>query len=197
MSTRRSNTDGRVARGERTRDALVEAHAELLREGVLKPTGKALADRAGVSLRTLWLNFGDREGLLKATTAYWDSADKALYEPVDPTLPQADRIERYCAQRSIRLEQLAPAARSAILGEPFSEALSASRRLHVDRLESDIAAAFGPELEASGSQRSALATALFIASSSSAWATMRDDFSLDVDAATAVMKFTVQTLLAP
>ncbi len=69
MPTQRQHTDGRVARGERTREAIVAAHTALLREGVLKPTGQAIADRAGVSVRTLWANFKDFEALLKETTA--------------------------------------------------------------------------------------------------------------------------------
>src|SRR5215212_2568003 len=114
------HSDGRIARGERTREAIVEAHAALLREGVLKPTAKAIAERAGISPRTLWINFKDLETLLEATTAYWLDADAALRTPVDASLPLDERIEHFCRQRGHRLELLAPAARSAVLGEPFS-----------------------------------------------------------------------------
>jgi TetR/AcrR family transcriptional regulator, regulator of autoinduction and epiphytic fitness len=49
--------DGRVARAERSRRAIVAAHLALIDEGDLRPTGERIAERAGVSLRSLWTNF--------------------------------------------------------------------------------------------------------------------------------------------
>ncbi|KQV74785.1 TetR family transcriptional regulator [Aeromicrobium sp. Root344] len=189
------HSDGRIARGERTRDAIVEAHAGLLREGVLKPTAKVIAERAGVSLRTLWLNFKDLETLLEATTAYWLDADAALRRPIDPDLPLADRIDRYCTQRVSRLEHIAPAARSSALGEPFSAALQRSRHEHVERALQDLDATFGRELDEAGTDRTVLADALFAASSWPAWSSLRDDLGLDADAATAILRTTLTRLL--
>jgi AcrR family transcriptional regulator len=192
---RQHNTDGRIARGERTREAIVEAHAALLREGVLKPTGKTIAARAGVSLRTLWLNFNDLEALFTATTAYWQDADAALREDIDPALPLDERIDLYCAQRARRLEHLAPAARSAALGEPFSAALARGRAALVRRLESDIEQVFGAELSGSGADQAVLRQALFVAGSWPTWLSLRDDWALDADDATAVMRHTLNALL--
>ena len=189
------HSDGRIARGERTREAIVEAHAELLREGVLKPTAKVIAERAGVSLRTLWLNFKDLETLLEATTAYWLDADSALRRPVDPGIALTERIELYCAQRVRRLEHIAPAARSSALGEPFSAALQRSRHEHVERALQDLDATFGRELDAAGPDRPLLADALFAASSWPAWSSLRDDLGLDVDAAAAILRLTLGRLL--
>lgn len=189
------HSDGRIARGERTREAIVEAHAELLRDGVLKPTAKVIAERAGVSLRTLWLNFKDLETMLEATTAYWLDADAALRHAIDPGEPLPERIELYCAQRVRRLEHLAPAARSSVLGEPFSAALQRSRHEHVKRALEDLEATFGPELDAAGDDRAALTNALFAASSWPTWLSLRDDLGLDVDAATEILRTTFSRLL--
>ena len=41
-------TDGRSARSQRTRNAVVDALLELNREGNLRPTAKEIAERAGV-----------------------------------------------------------------------------------------------------------------------------------------------------
>lgn len=190
------SADGRVARGERTREAVVEAHAALLREGTLKPTGKVIAERAGISLRAFWLNFNDLETLLQATTAYWLQSDERLRRAVDPALPLERRVDDYCAQRVARLENIAPAVRSAVLGEPFSPALQASRHDHVRRSLDDLGEAFAPELAAAGPHRETLATSLFLATSWSTWINLRDDLDLDVDAAAAVMHHTLTALLA-
>jgi TetR/AcrR family transcriptional regulator of autoinduction and epiphytic fitness len=187
--------DGRVARGERTRGAIVEAHAALLREGTLKPTGKVIAERAGISLRTLWLNFNDLEALLEATTAYWLASDDQLRRPIDPALPLDRRIDDYCAQRATRLENILPAVRSAVLGEPFSAALQASRRTHVQRTLDDLSDVFGPELAVSGSDRTELAASLFIATSWATWVSLRDDLGLEPRAAADVLRRNIAVLL--
>ncbi|KAA1395707.1 TetR/AcrR family transcriptional regulator [Aeromicrobium ginsengisoli] len=189
------HTDGRIARGERTRDAIVEAHAGLLREGVLKPTAKVIAERAGVSLRTLWLNFKDLETLLEATTAYWLDADAALRQPIDPDVPLSERIDAFCQQRAVRLEHLAPAARSAVLGEPFSSALAAARRELIDRLRRDLLDTFGAELAVEGGADGALCLGLMAATSGMTWSFARDDLGRDVADARAIMRDTVTRLL--
>jgi TetR/AcrR family transcriptional regulator of autoinduction and epiphytic fitness len=196
VTEQKRNTDGRIARGERTRDAIVEAHTALLREGVLKPTGKVIAARAGISLRTLWLNFNDLESLLRATTSYWLDADARLRRPIDPDLALPERIELYCRQRALRLEHIAPGARSATLGEPFSEVLQESRRAHVQRSVEDLALTFGRELAAAGDESQALAAALFLATGLPGWLSLRDDLALDVEAAEAVMRRSLVALLA-
>jgi TetR/AcrR family transcriptional regulator of autoinduction and epiphytic fitness len=193
--TVRRHSDGRVARGERTREAIVEAHAELLREGVLKPTAKVIAERAGVSVRTLWLNFKDLETLLEATTEYWLDADAALREGIDPSLPLADRIDVFCWQRALRLEHLAPAARSAVLGEPFSPALAAARRELIERLRRDLVETFPTELAAAGGADGALCLGLMAAASGMTWSFARDDLGRDTDDAAAIMRDTFVRLL--
>ena len=55
--------DGRTVRAERTRQALVDALLGLLDAGVLSPTAAAIAQRAGVSERSLFQHFPDREAL--------------------------------------------------------------------------------------------------------------------------------------
>ena len=192
------STDGRVARGERTRDAIIEAHTGLLREGVLKPTGRVIADRAGVSVRTLWANFKDLEALLQATTAYWDAADQQLLVTVDPARPLAERVEAFCVQRGQRLEHLAPAARSAALGEPFSEALARSRQTHIDRLQSEIEALFAGELaSAAAAGDETLKYALITATGWPTWQLLHDDLNLSSDEVVAVMRTTCHALLDP
>lgn len=192
---RRHNTDGRIARGERTREAIVAAHTELLRDGNLKPTGKMIAERAGVSVRTVWLNFKDLEALLDATTEFWMAEDDKLWRPIDQSLPLPERIADFSAQRGRRLENIAPAARSAKLGEPFSPSLQASRRRHVVRARSEVESIFAPELDEVGADRELLIHGIIVAVSWPAWEYLRDDFGVTVAEATAIMRHTLGILL--
>lgn len=190
-------SDGRRRRGERTRRTIVEAHSALLREGDLKPTAQAIAERAGVSVRTLWVAFGDMEGLLDATTDYWLKSDWELRDPVEADRPLEERLDRFCAERARRLENIAPAARSAALAEPFSRALQSSRRHHVQRVRDAVEEVFAAELDARDPDaREELAVAMTTAASWNAWSLMRDDLGLDVATATGVVRRSLESLLA-
>lgn len=56
-------TDGRIARSGRTREAIAAALLELLEEGVSQPRAQHIAERAEVSVRTVFQHFDDMEGL--------------------------------------------------------------------------------------------------------------------------------------
>lgn len=195
---RRENRDGRVARGERTRRAIVESHAALLREGELRPTAKLVSERAGISVRALWLNFGDMDALMAATGQYWLDCDARLRTQVSPDLPLTERIEQWCAQRCRRLEDLAPAAASAQLVEPFSPSLTRSRRAHFDRLHGDLVHTFGAEIGTGTDAASAspLHMALFGFSTSMTWRVLRRDQGLSVEEASTLLRQIFTRLLA-
>jgi AcrR family transcriptional regulator len=55
--------DGRVLRGQRNRDALLRAYTELLAEGVWQPRAQDVAERAGLSVRSLFQHFPDLRAL--------------------------------------------------------------------------------------------------------------------------------------
>jgi len=55
--------DGRVRRGERSREAIVSAQFELIADGVPRPTAQQVAEKAKVNIRTVM------ESVLKALLA--------------------------------------------------------------------------------------------------------------------------------
>lgn len=55
--------DGRVLRGQRNRDSLLRAYTELLAEGVWQPRAQDVAERAGLSVRSLFQHFPDLRAL--------------------------------------------------------------------------------------------------------------------------------------
>ncbi len=185
-----------MARRHVTRQRIVEAHAALLREGDLQPTAAVVAARAGVSVRALWTNFKDVEGLRAATTDYWIDADEELVEPVDPSAPLDERIARFCAQRQRRLERLAPAARSSMIALHRSPELVRSRQLHIARLRRELERIFAREL-GEAPDRDELLSALMLAASWTSWLLLRDDLGEGVEAASAIIRRTLQALLAP
>jgi AcrR family transcriptional regulator len=57
-------SDGRAVRSARSHRAIVDAMRALHADGDLHPTARRIAERAGVSLRTVWQQFADMEALL-------------------------------------------------------------------------------------------------------------------------------------
>ncbi|MDH6462977.1 TetR/AcrR family transcriptional regulator of autoinduction and epiphytic fitness [Micromonospora sp. A200] len=190
-----ARVDGRSARAERTRTAIVDAHLALIDEGDLRPTGERIAERAGVSLRTLWTNFKDMETLFAATGRRVSERQESMVRPISPELPLTRRIGEFSAQRARMLEVLAPSARASALREPFSPQLRRNREGNIDRVRGEIETVFGPELAHAGPGREQLLDALTVASTWSAWSMMRDAMGLDVEAARATLTRIVGALL--
>jgi AcrR family transcriptional regulator len=187
--------DGRTARAQRTRAAIVDAHLGLLARGDLKPTGERIAEAAGVSLRTLWTSFKDMETLFAAAGQRLIERQLEVFKPVDVDMPLRRRVDAFCRQRARMLEILAPAARAAVLYEPFSAALRRNRTIELGRVRDEISDLFAIELADAGGGADELRHALVATSTFACWSVLRDQLGLSVDAAREVMTRTVDALL--
>lgn len=186
-------TDGRHARRDRTRAAVVDALVALIRDGELVPTGARIAERAGISTRALWSNFTDLEAVYDATGRWLLSLQGA--GPIPADLPRAERIERYCARRVEAVEAIAPFGRANRVKEPTSAALRRNRGRFVERIREEVEQVFAPELARAGEHGADYAALLTVACSWSHWAVLREDLDLDVERAGALMRRSVTALL--
>ena len=184
--------DGRTARSERTRNAIVDAQLQLIREGDLRPTADRIAKQAGVSLRALWSHFADMEALFAASGQRVLEVRDDSHRPIPPKLPLGDRIEAYCRQRARLLEQIAPTAKAAAIKEPFSDTLQRYRRLHVERVRDELSVLFAPEIDGNDE----LLNALTAVSMWPTWSTWREAMNLSVNASRATLARTIKSLLA-
>ena len=124
MGTERKQRDGRTVRAERTRHALVEALLALLNEGRLRPTAAEIAERAGVSERSVFQHFPDREALLEAVAREQYERVMPTIRPVDASLSLAKRIDEFVAQRATLYERASGVRRAALLMEPESDVVA-------------------------------------------------------------------------
>jgi len=191
--TAEERVDGRTARAERTRAAIVDAHLALIGEGDLRPTGERIAERAGVSLRALWTNFKDMETLFEASGARVLAEYDAAFAPVPPDLPRTERVARYCRQRARLLQLISAPARAAAMREPFSPQLRRNRQKHIERLREEVDVLFARELATPGG--ATLRDAVIAASMWPAWSMLREGLSLSAAEAEAVMTRTITALL--
>ncbi len=112
--------DGRLARGARARAAIVEALLALIERGDLRPSAARVAERAGVSLRSVFQHFSDVESLFATAAARQAERLAPLVGAAPDEGPLPRRLDAFVRKRARLLETVAPVRRAAILVEPFS-----------------------------------------------------------------------------
>jgi TetR/AcrR family transcriptional regulator, regulator of autoinduction and epiphytic fitness len=192
----KSAKDGRTVRAERTRQALVDALFALLEDGELRPTAERIAERAGVSERSVFQHFPDREALFEAVAHQQYELIVRGAEPVDASRPLRERIDAFAQERGRVLEQITPVRRAAVLIEHESEVvagwLTSARRGAAGEVER----VFRRELErVEPGERAVLLAALVSASAWPAWEGYRSHQGLGIDRARAAMRATIAALL--
>lgn len=187
--------DGRSARSARTHDAIVEACVALVAEGDLRPTGPRIAERAGVSVRSIFQHFTDLEALFSAVGRKVADRVAPHIVAIDPALPQAERIEQFCEQRAAVLEELTPIMRAALVHAPTSEVINAQFDAGHQFFRDQVDQVFAPELEASPDP-ARLHHAIAVATAWGTWELLRRGQGLEVADAQRVMAFLLVSLLA-
>src|ERR1700716_2205855 len=136
--------DGRAARSLRTRNRVVDALLDLIDEGHVRPPAARVAQRAGVSLRSVYQHFDDLETLFHVAGERHRQRFAHL-EPL-PALPAGlePRIAAYVAHRARWMEAVSPMARAAALQAPFSPGIAARQAAGRQRHRDGLAAAFAP-----------------------------------------------------
>jgi len=146
--------DGRRARREQNRAAVVEALVELYREGTYEPSSAQIAERAGLSPRSLFRYFEDVDDLNRAAIEQQlGRARPLLVVDARPEEPTAVKVERLVEARLRLFEAIAPAARAARVSawrHPVVATQVASSRAY---LREQLKRLFAPELAALGATR--------------------------------------------
>lgn len=196
MAATTSTTDGRAARAARTRDAVVEALLTLIDEGNLRPTAREIADRAGVSLRSVYVHFDDLEDLFTEAAGKQYQRMAALITRLPTDGPLADRIDAFVAQRCRLMETSASVRNAALLQEPFSPTLAKVMHLVRKAARDEVQRVFRRELDrCSETARERLVAAVDVTSSGPSWETLRRHHGLSFEDASAVVTETLTKLL--
>jgi AcrR family transcriptional regulator len=144
-----AEVDGRNARRDRNRDLVLDAALELFREGTVEPNAIDIAIRSGVSERSVFRYFPDRDALVHA----------AIDRHLEKTLPLfvidrvgegplADRIDRFVAHRLTLYRTLAPTARVAVVRASTNPVIGELLERSRQRLRDGFTAMFARELRA-------------------------------------------------
>ena len=177
-------SDGRHRRSERTKQALIEAYLDLLREKHRPPTAPEIAKRAGCSARSVFERFSDVLTLSLAAADH--SFEQAMAQAAVPNL-DADlhiRLKSQVETRAAICEQWLPLWRALLRHQSASEELAIRiKRIRVAMI-SRLALVYGPELSTlSDVEHSQLLVTLDILTDFESWGRMREDHGLSIEAA--------------
>lgn len=84
--------DGRRARSERSKQAIIDASLALMKEGNLIPTAQQISDKAGVGIRSFFRHFEDMETLFATIDEQNRDTTEALFLGGDRDGTLAERI---------------------------------------------------------------------------------------------------------
>ncbi len=184
-----TEVDGRRARGARNRDAVVTAILELLREGNPDPGAHEIAERSGVSVRSVFRHFDDLESLYEAAVEQMVERSRDLYQPPEAKGSTEARVRALVDQRAALYEDITPTrlaaerlrGRSAAIAQNLGRAHAFLRDQAESYLADDLA-------EVASSDRRAVLDGLDAALSWSAWHQLRADQGLSVTRAAAATR---------
>lgn len=180
--------DGRTARAQRTREAIVEACVALVEAGDIRPTAPRIAEQAGVSVRSVFQHFDDLETLFAMVAERAVVGLAGLVNPVDADLPLDQRIDQFVTQRVDLLEALTPIRRAADVHAPFSPGIRARLQLGHDYFRDELARVFAHELDGlADARREQVLDLLDITTTWATWDVLRTLVHRDVDQAAALM----------
>lgn len=186
------SSDGRRQRSDRSRGKIVQAMFELLGEGDTSPSAVAVADRAGVGLRTVFRHFDDMDSIYNVMVDQCLARVTPIMEAPYTTIEWRERLME-CTNRSARIyEMVFPAKLVLSLRRFQSDFLMDRHQQDVAMLRSRLQEILPVEVTGDKTLFSAIETTL----SFSTWRTLRQDQNLSVEASIKTTALMLTTLIS-
>ena len=188
--------DGRIVRGLRTRQGLIQATLDLIQAGDVEPTSAAIATIAGVSSRALFQHFTNLADLYAAA---FDLAVARAFDgsqAIDTAASLSNRIDLLVSDRSELFEQWLPvwhfAERVRSVAPAVGLGVSQLRKVLRERL----AAWFSTELgNLDPGSRNLVLDSLDLAFGLDSWMNMREQLRLSPIHASRTWRFTAEAIV--
>jgi AcrR family transcriptional regulator len=189
--------DGRRARRDRNRDAVVDALLTLYKEGKLNPSSDEIATRAGLSPRSLFRYFDDIDDLCQAAISRQQSQVRHLFDfEVPPDLTLSERIDLVVDHRVRLFDTVSAAALVARLRAPFQPIVAAEISESRTYFRNQLKRAFKPELAAlTPNVASSVIAAIDVLCSFESFHLLRHDQCLSKTKIISTLTDTITTLL--
>jgi len=141
--------DGRRVRRDRNRDSVVDAMLDLFNDGNYAPSADEIAERAGLSARSLFRYFDDIDDLCRVAISHQiDRVRPSLDIDVRPGAPFEQRLEAFVEQRLRLFEAIGSIGHVSRIRAPFQAVVAAELTVARSFLRHQITRLFAPEFAA-------------------------------------------------
>lgn len=192
--------DGRRLRSERTKQLIIEAYLDLIRENpsVQMPTAVEIAARAGYSVRSIFERFPDLHTLRVAAADYSLAHAAALAPARDVDGDRATRIKSQVETRAGTCERGVALWRALLFNVDEDDALKARVKTARERTIERMKIMYRPELSVlEPTERRNLLIALEAVTDIESWARLRDMYGLSFAEGCAVWIRAIDRMLPP
>ena len=184
--------DGRTRRRLNSFERAVDAFLDLVEAGNEAPTAQQIAERSGISVRTVFRLTEDIESLHAAGILRQMERTAHLYISLPRSGPLTTRLRALVKNRVEVFETIAPVRRFAERLAATSSAIAEGLELHHLVLRTQVAEVFERELENTRRHRRATALdAIDVAASWETWELLRRGKGLSVTSAARVMELLI------
>ena len=188
--------DGRRLRSERTRQLIIEAYIDLLRESPKVPTAARIAERAGYSMQSIFERFPDMLALSLATAEFALARANAQAAVRDLDGDRQTRLRSQVETRGATCERWLPLWRVLNINQGASEELR--KRIHLARgmVRLRLELMYKPELSTLPVQeRERTVIMLELLTDFESWGRMRELYGRSVEQACTVWVRAIDRLL--
>ncbi|GGB64540.1 TetR/AcrR family transcriptional regulator [Blastomonas aquatica] len=191
MSHPTRHPDGRKQRSERSRLAIVDAMLDIIMGGKMEPSAADIAERAGVSARTVFRHFEEMDSLYSEMTERMEAQIMPIiHQPFTGDGWQA-QLDQLLERRAVIYEKIMPLKIAASIRRFSSDylMLNYERFLHLERTGLENV------LPDPVRKNATMLSAVEMCAGFQTWRRLRQDQNLSVDQATDVVKLTISKLL--
>ena len=192
------STDGRVLRRERNRAEIVDALLDLLREGHMDVSAATIAQRAGLSERSIFRYFDDLDDLYRAVCAVQFERERKHAE-IDSfrTGSTADKIDHFVAQRVRLFTSIGNVGRASRVFAHRNLVIAKQLRRARTLLHRQVADHFADELAAlPARERDHVATVIDSLCNFESFTIMRNDYDMSISSITSTMTIGIRKALS-
>ena len=193
------SVDGRTARRVRNRDAVLDAVLDLLDDGYAEPGAAEVAERSGVSLRSVYRYFEDTDQLVR------EAIIRGI-ERIQPMIvldrlgegPLTERIERTVANSIAAYNATGSTARAAFQRSDTSPQIREQLARKIAARLAQVNAMFRPEIDLLPPERRVeMAAMLSTMLSFQSFERLRRDYSLSTESTHRTVAAALEAILTP
>ncbi|MEL6727204.1 MAG: TetR/AcrR family transcriptional regulator [Pseudomonadota bacterium] len=187
-----TSDDGRRKRSGRSRRQIIEAMFELLREDDMTPTALAVAERAGVGLRTVFRHFEDMESIFEEMTEELKAVTMPKVIAPFETTDWRDQLMELVDRNAELWEEVFPMQVALVVRRFQSDFLQKQYQSEVQLLRSALKSFLPKDII----ENRALFSAIEVNFTFATWRRLREDQGLSVGAAKETLKLIMRALIA-